>query len=237
MPTYKNNTDSRITGQGTSFDPYDNEAKDNGQEKTSDKILVEEIISVTNIAGVGGDFAVGDVIAGAGGAEGTVLRYDTEDDVLELINRNGTEFGDVKDDDATPPVLGEVIAIDLLGLGEVTANLVSKKVRLTKLEDTPYFNPVVATSISTAADGADETVVIDIDKTEAIIILWHAGEHDISLNITANVVAKITDDNDEYIVETDGEVQSVILTQVGGVNSDATVLQFSSREAAYQYFD
>ena len=228
MPTYKNNTDSRIVDQGVSFDPYDNEAENNGQEKTSDKILVEEILTV-DAAGV---FVVGETVTGqTSAATGVVLRHDTEDNILDLIDVvDGPEV--VPGEGLVPFTVGE----DVQGAGAADEILVRKD-RLTKVEDTPYFNPVVAVSISTANPGDDETVVINIDRTEAIIILWHNGELDVSLNVAANVVTKISTDNDEYMVETDGEVQSVILTQVGVPASDATILQFSSRAAAYQYFD
>ena len=217
MPTYKNNTDSRIVDQGVSFDPYTDVALLDGQIKSSDKILVEEILTVDEL----GVFVVGELVTGlTSGTTGIVLRHNTEDNILDLIDVSGTF------------VLGE----DIQGAG-VADELLVRKVRLTKVAATPYFNPVVATDISTANNEDDQIVIIDIDKTKAIIVLWHDGIHDVSLNDAANVVTKISTDNDEYMVETDGEVQSVIFTQDGAAASTATLLQFSSREAAYQYFD
>lgn len=225
MPTYKNNTTERIVSQDIVFDP--------NQIKTSTKILVEEIISFEVLAGT---FQIGETITGATlGAEGTVLRFDSEDNILDLIKRDdGLVFGPVKDADAVPPVVGETLTGGAVG---ATGELVSTNVELTRTLDTPDFKDVICTEVASSADAEVEKVLIDIDKTKAIVIICNAVVYSIALNRVANIIHAGLGASNDIIIETDVETRLVILTQVGGGAASATVLQFTSIEQAYRYFD
>jgi len=223
MPTYINNTIGRVVDQEIAFDP--------DQIKSTDKVLVEEIITLINVTGT---FVTGETIVGdTSGATGVILRYNSEDHVLDLVMRDTTAFGPIAEPDATPPVTGETITgSDSSATGELSVS----KIRLTKTSDMPYFNPITTTEISTS-DTDQEVVVVDVDKIKAVIILRHTGSYIVSLNLAANVVSRISESNDEYLVEINGEVQNIILTDDSGATSTAIVLQFVSKEAAYRYFD
>ena len=233
MPTYKNNTDSRIVDQGISFDP--------GQTKSTDKILAEEIITVINIAGTGGNFVLGDLVTGtlvppAGAPTGTVFRfdYDTNDDnILGLIDRNAEPFGPIRNMDANPQVPGQVVSVDLGTGDEVTSNLVGIKVRLTKTSELPYYIPVTRTEVT--GDVADDpgSVGVDVDKIKAIVIDCTVDSIKVSLNVVGNVIKdEILAGDNKFIIPTNGNINCVLLTYLVD-GAKATVYQCESLEQAY----
>lgn len=223
MPTYKNETNNKITDQDISFD--------SAQTKSVDKVLVEEIITINDPTG---SFIIGETVVGNdSGATGVILRYDDEDCVLDLIARDVAAFGPIAAPDATPPITGETIVGNDSG---TTGELVDSKIKLTKVSDLPYFNPIVFTEISTN-DGDRATVVVDVDKIKAIVFLRHTGSYTVSFNLDANAIFKLTNVIDKNLIEVNGEVQNIILTDDSGAVSTATVLQFISLEEAYRYFD
>ena len=227
MPTYKNNTDSRIVDQGVSFDPYDNAAMDNGQEKTSDKILVEQIIAVdTTVA----DFTLGELATGGlSGATGIVAAYDVEDCVLSLVECTDT-FAPIKVTGGTP-VTGETVSAPSGASGE----LVSQKTKLTKTLDTPYYVPVIKTDLAGDTD-AVLYAGIDMDKIKAVAIDCTAQSVKVSLSVALNVVKDILlAADDTLIISTDGNVNRVILTCLADATA-ASVYQFESLAQAESYF-
>lgn len=206
MPTYKNNTDSRIVDQGIAFDP--------GQEKSVDKILIEEALAVAE-AGV---FVVGETVTDqTSSATGVILR--DEDDVLDLVETSGTfaKGNDVK------------------GVG-TAGEILGRKVRLSRTSDEPYYIPVTKLAV-TVADAVEDEAPIDIDNTRAVAIKCSALSVKVGLNATANIVRALLDNTEAaLIIPTDGNINKVLLTGLETGDNIATVYQFESVAQAESYF-
>ena len=211
MPTYKNNTDSRIVDQEVIFDP--------DQTKSTDKILIEEVLGFTVAAGA---FTVGEKITGAS-AEGVVVRLDSEDSILELAECDADLF--VVDETITGADSGATGTVD------------SSKIRLTRTLDTPYYIPVTKVNLVGLATSGPMSVGIDIDNVAAVAIACTVQSVKVSLNDVDNVVKAVLAATDPaLIIATDGNINAVIVDNVTDDLDAADVYQFSSVAQAEAYF-
>ena len=211
MPTYKNNTESRIVDQEVIFDP--------DQTKSTDKISIEEILGFTVVAGA---FVVGEKITGAS-AEGVVVRFNSEDSILELAECDVDLF--VIDETITGADSGATGTVD------------SSKIRLTRTDDEPYYIPVTKVNLVALETSGPMSVGIDIDNVAAVAIACTVQSVKVSLNDVANVVKTALAATDPaLIIATDGNINAVILSYITDDLDAADVYQFSSVAQAEAYF-